>query len=62
MAQNVSLIGLQPDELSWIRLLVSLLRHPDPATPELARQALLYVSKTSGTPASSEKLRRLGIL
>jgi hypothetical protein len=48
MAQNLSLIGVQNEELVWIRLLVSLLRHPDPAVPELARQALLYVRETSG--------------
>jgi len=47
MAQNLSLIGVQNEELAWMRLLVSLLRHPDPVVPELARQALLYVRDTS---------------
>ena len=37
------MIGVNPDELAWLRLLVSLLRHPDPVVPELARQALLYL-------------------
>jgi hypothetical protein len=37
------MIGVDPDELAWLRLLVSLLRHPDPVVPELARQALLYL-------------------
>ncbi len=49
MAQNLSLIGVQPDELPWMRLLTSLLRHPDPVVPELARQALLYLLETAGT-------------
>jgi len=44
MPQKVSLIGLCPDELPWMRMLVGLLRHPDPTVPELARQALLYLS------------------
>lgn len=37
------MIGLEPDELEWVRLLVKLLRYPDPLAPELARQALEYV-------------------
>jgi hypothetical protein len=49
MAQNLSLIGVQPDELPWMRLLISLLRHSDPVVPELARQALLYLLETAGT-------------
>lgn len=49
MAQNLSLIGVQPDELPWMRLLISLLRHPDPVVPELARQALLYLLESAGT-------------
>jgi len=46
MAQNLALIGVQPDELPWMRLLVSLLRHSNPTVPELARQALVYVAKS----------------
>jgi hypothetical protein len=45
--QKVSVIGLCPDELPWMRMLVALLRHPDPTVPELARQALLYLSGTT---------------
>ena len=45
MPQKVSVIGLCPDELPWMRMLVGLLRHPDPTVPELARQALLYLSR-----------------
>ena len=54
MAQNVSLIGVQPEELPWMRLLVSLLRHPSGTIPELTRQALLYVSKISTSAEPSE--------
>lgn len=38
------MIGLQREELEWVRLLVRLLRHADPLAPELARQALEYVA------------------
>lgn len=44
MPRTVPMIGLAPDELPWVRSLVALLRHPDPTIPELARQALLYLS------------------
>jgi hypothetical protein len=36
-------IGIEPDELRWVKILVSLLRHPNPGIPELARQALQYL-------------------
>jgi len=45
MPLTVSMIGLQSAELRWVRMLVSLLRHPDPAVAELTRQALLYLSR-----------------
>ena len=44
MTKTVSVIGLDAAEIRWIRLLVSLLRHPDPSVPELARQALVYLT------------------
>jgi len=45
------MIGLRPDEIEWVRLLVTLLRRPDPLAPELARQALEYVQTlTSANP------------
>ena len=47
MTRTVAMIGLSPEELPWIRRLVSLLRHPDPTIPELARQALLYLLRSS---------------
>ena len=37
------MIGLRPEEDEWVRLLVGLLRSPDPVIAELSRQALLYV-------------------
>ncbi len=46
------MIGIHPEELRWIRMLVGLLRHPDPGTPELARQALLYLSQSAAEPQS----------
>ncbi|PWU01366.1 MAG: hypothetical protein C5B51_22905 [Terriglobia bacterium] len=52
MAQNVPVIGLHPDELQWIRMLVALLRHPDPTIPELARQALVYLSRGTSQAAT----------
>jgi len=43
MANSVPVIGIDPSELAWIRMLVRLLRHPDPVVPELTRQALRYL-------------------
>jgi hypothetical protein len=51
MTQNVSVIGIDPNELRWIRALVLLLRHPDPSIPELARQALIYLSDSAANRA-----------
>ena len=48
MAKTV-LIGIEPRELPWLRVLVTLLRHPDPAVPELARQALQYLVENAGS-------------
>jgi len=44
---NVPVIGLDSPELRWVRTLVSLLRHPDPAVPELTRQALDYLTDSA---------------
>jgi hypothetical protein len=44
MDKTVSVIGVDPRELRWTRMLIALLRHPDPSVPELARQALLYLT------------------
>ena len=51
MSQTTAVIGIGPEELRWIRMLVALLRHPDPSLPELARQALLYLSQSAGDAA-----------
>jgi hypothetical protein len=60
MPHNVSMIGLHPEELRWVRMLVSLLRHPDPAVGELTRQALLYLSRPGGSqsPLATESRPR----
>jgi hypothetical protein len=58
MGKTVPMIGLYAEELSWIRTLVALLRHPDPAVAELTRQALLYLSRgadRSGSAADSRQ-------
>ncbi|HLI87024.1 MAG TPA: hypothetical protein VKV17_24165 [Bryobacteraceae bacterium] len=52
MSPTTAVIGIQPEELRWIRILVALLRHPDPGMPELARQALLYLSQSADQSAA----------
>jgi hypothetical protein len=47
MPQSTAVVGIHSDELRWVRLLITLLRHPDPGTPELVRQALLYLSQSA---------------
>ncbi|MGD0499354.1 MAG: hypothetical protein ABSC23_13060 [Bryobacteraceae bacterium] len=47
MAKTVSVIGIEPDDLRWVRTLIQLLRHPDPSIPELARQALTYLTRSA---------------
>ena len=58
MAKTVPVIGIDPAELDWIRMLVRLLRHPDPVVPELTRQALRYLeaaaSRSSVAPRDRE--------
>jgi len=39
----VGMIGLEPAELPWVRLMIALLRNPDPVVGELAREALRYL-------------------
>ncbi len=41
------MVGIQPQELAWVRLLIKLLRHSDPLPAELARQALTYVDQVA---------------
>jgi hypothetical protein len=49
-----AVIGIQVEELPWLRLLLFLLRHPDPSIPELARQALIYLEDAAATPLPAE--------
>ena len=49
MSKQISVIGVEPDELRWIRTLIFLLRHPDSGTPELTREALLYLVESAST-------------
>jgi hypothetical protein len=51
MAKTVSIIGIDPSELAWVRTTLSLLRHPDPVIPEMVRQALLYLQTNSNHQA-----------
>ncbi|MGA2268961.1 MAG: hypothetical protein ABSH44_10880 [Bryobacteraceae bacterium] len=53
MSKTVPVIGIEPEELRWIRMLILLLRHPDPGTPELVQQALLYLADTAVQRARS---------
>ncbi|HKW96640.1 MAG TPA: hypothetical protein VJN43_02855 [Bryobacteraceae bacterium] len=53
--RDCSMIGLERSELEWVRLLVKLLRHPDPLAPELARQALAYVETVADATAASSR-------
>jgi hypothetical protein len=56
MSKPVAMIGIEADELRWVKILVSLLRHPNPGMPELARQALQYLVQAADqrTPASQD--------
>jgi hypothetical protein len=52
MPTSVPVIGVEPAELPWLRTLVQLLRHPDPAVVELTRQALIYLQTAAAEPKS----------
>ena len=58
MAKTVPIIGIETTELRWIRLLVALLRHPDPSIAELARQALIYLTEAAGKREPSQTAPR----
>ena len=45
MAKTIPVIGVEPAELGWVRLLVFLLRHPDPVIPQLTCQALEHIEQ-----------------
>jgi hypothetical protein len=56
MSRTLPIIGVEPEELPWLRMLVSLLRHPDPVVPELAHQALLYLQNAAGQGGHEQAL------
>jgi hypothetical protein len=43
MAKTVSMIGIDPGEVAWLRSALFLLRHPDPLISEMTRQAIRYL-------------------
>ena len=47
MAKSVYMIGVDPTEIPWLHALIWLLRDPDPAIPELTRQALEFARRLS---------------
>jgi hypothetical protein len=51
---QTALIGVEPQELPWLRLLLFLLRHPEPGIPELARQALIYLQDAAARPVAGK--------
>jgi len=42
-SHRMAMIGLDPGEIQWLRLVLALLRHPDPVVQEVAREALRYL-------------------
>ena len=42
--ESLGIIGLDPSEMEWLRLVIALLRHPDPVVGEVTRQALRYLA------------------
>jgi hypothetical protein len=57
MAKSVSMIGIDQTELSWLRMLLFLLRHPDPLISEMVQQALIYLAKNAHNPAEPRAAR-----
>jgi len=54
---NVGMIGLDPREVAWLRLVIALLRHPDPVVAQVAREALQYLE---GLANRSDQSRAAG--
>jgi hypothetical protein len=54
---QLSMIGLDAREVSWVRLLVQLLRNPDPVVGEVTREALRYLEEVA---ARAEESRAVG--
>jgi hypothetical protein len=62
MAKTVSVIGIDPSELAWVRTVLFLLRHPDPLIAEMVRQAILYLERNAhqnGQPRRTGRSRQL---
>jgi len=55
MAKSVPVIGIDPAELGWVRLLVFLLRHPDPVIPQLTCQALEHIEQAIGGESDGQE-------
>jgi hypothetical protein len=51
---NVGVIGLSPPEMQWVRLVVGLLRHPDPVVAEVSREALRYLEGVAARADQTE--------
>jgi hypothetical protein len=54
LSKPVAIIGIEVEELGWIKILLSLLRHPQPGMAELARQALQYLAKAAAQRTLSQ--------
>jgi len=51
---KVCVIGLDPRELPWVRLVIALLRHPDPVVREVSREALRYLEGVAARADESQ--------
>jgi len=51
------MIGLEPREIQWLRLVTGLLRHPDPVVGEVTREALRYLESVA---ARADETRAAG--
>ena len=49
MAKAVYMIGLQAEEIAAAKLLIALLRHPDPMIQQLTTEAVRYVESVAAT-------------
>ncbi len=54
----IHMVGLENQELSWLKLMVKLLRNPNPVVGELARQALKYVEAVGDAAAAEVEAQR----
>ncbi|MGD0363035.1 MAG: hypothetical protein ABSC93_19310 [Bryobacteraceae bacterium] len=41
------MIGMDAQEIQWLRLVIALLRHPDPVVGEVTREALRYLDSVA---------------